>query len=628
MKFINGSSNMKIYDKIFLSVFLNVRTIPLLFLFISNSAFSYIAQYTSVYRFDSRPPEEIFQYGFTPQGSNPSLYHHVVENRPELESYEERSNYVATTHDRTIAVQWARDYLYLDEHETDLVYVYEIIPNEDFYSVVDSFQSAIDSGHFSSVENNLLRRAIGNIEDSEAESDDYSDTEPGFGHEGEIVASGQITSDRIVSVTTYRLDSTQEEDDMVVVGEESNASFDSSHLGQLSNGTPLSEDLIFGEWFRSREDRNTIASLVNSMVDQVSSDLLGIDPNDVFQPTCQRSIQECLKPHNIVLTSDYQTGLLCLRTNSSLSNPTAEASAHINYCSDVEGKQREWVYTSQGQFIQVMKDSKGRKNYFCLTYNGYPDEMVMKICNSNDGKQKWFFRKVNSGNEEYRVMVNGEDILKNDYGVVYKVDNYYEIIRNMTDPLYQFELNIKPYFYSNGDDNSVLYNYDGDQFEYLAPYSDWVALRKDFYRNIYYNAHSMSIFSIREPEYGQAYSSCFDSEINTSWSWVKNSDCSPISVTNSQQWKIDFTPIKRYLSYGQYYFIDQVRIKSKSNADLFVDYSGSHKGYAFADYPPYSSGYHVSRYRNFYSKQKLPVNSVSVENRWENRPQSYDVFAK
>ncbi|WP_158134199.1 scabin-related ADP-ribosyltransferase [Vibrio navarrensis] len=604
----------------------SAKMVSLLFIFISNSAFSYITRYTSVYRFDSRPPEEIFQTGFTPQGSNPSLYHHVVENHPELESYEERSNYVATTHDRTIAERWARDYLYLEGHESDLVYIYEIIPNSDFYSVVDSFQSAIDGGRFSSVENNLLRRAIGNIEDSE--TDDYSDTEPGFGHEGEIVALGQITHDRIVSATTYRLDSAQPDDDMVVVAEESNASFDSSNLGQLSNGEALSEDLIFGEWFRDREDRNTIASLVNSMVDQVSSDLLGINPVNAFQPSCKRSTQKCIKPYNIILTNDYQTGILCLRTNSSLSNPTAEASAHINYCSDVEGKQREWIYTSQGQFIQVMKDSKGRENYFCLTYDGYPDRMVMKICNSKDSKQKWFFRKVNTGNEEYRVMVNGEDILRNDYDVVYKVNNYYEIIDNMTDPLYQFELDIKPYFYSDGDNNSILFDYDGDQFEYLAPYSDWVALRKDFYRNTYYNAHSMSLFSIREPEYGQAYSSCFDSEINNSWSWVKNSDCSPISVTNSQQWKIDFTPIKRYLSYGQYYFIDQMRIKSKSNADLFVDYSGSHKGYAFADYPPYSGGYHVSRYRNFYSEQKLPVNSAAVENRWENRPQSYDVFAK
>ncbi|MBE4593746.1 hypothetical protein BOO24_15545 [Vibrio navarrensis] len=620
---------MKIYK-----MFLSVKMVSLLFILVSNSAFSYISQYTSVYRFDSRPPEEIFQTGFIPQGSNPSLYHHVVENHPELESYEERSNYVATTHDRTIAERWARDYLYLEGHGTDLVYVYEIIPNSDFYSVVDSFQSAIDGGHFSSVENNLLRRAIGNIEsdDDDDDDDDHDDFEEGFAHEEEIAAMGAITTDRIVSVTGFRLEPTQDDDDddVVIFTQNSNANFDSRNLGQLSNGEPLSEEHIFGEWFRSREDRNSIEALVNSMVEQVSSDLIGINPILAFQPSCQRSrsVHKCTRPYKVILTNDYQTGLLCLRTNQSMSNPTVAASAHINYCSDAEGEQSEWIYTSQGQFIQIMKDSRGNKNYFCLTYDGYPDKAKMTICNAKNSKQRWDFKKINAGDGEYVVLVNGDSILKNDQGVVYKVDNYHDIIINMTDPLYQFELNIKPYFYSDGDDNSILYDYDGNQFEYLEPYSDWVALRRDFYRNTYYNAHSMSLFSIREPQKGQAYSACFDSDINDSWSWVKSTDCSPISVSNSQKWIIDFTPIRRYLSYGAYYFIDQLRIKSKSNSDLFIDSSGGNNGYAFAEHPPYSGGYHVSRYRNFYSKQKVPVNSAAVENRWSSRPQSYDVFAK
>ena len=597
----------------------------------SFGSFSAIKSVDVVYRFDIRPPEVIFEQGFTINGENDSLYHHVAENYPFRETISERSAYIATTSDYDFAFEYLENSMQRSINLIEHGYIYEINTNENFFDVNGNLEFALANYGFDIRRRNLIRRVLGTEFDYDSDYNYPSDSSDGdfytgFANESEFVSNRNIAASSIVSVRSFRrvvdgMDVNAEE-----IGQENNSRYDPETSDVGSNPDPLPETVIFGEWFQDREDRNTIASLLNSMVDQVASDLLECSPA-TGSSTSSRQKREtvCHEAHKIVLTNDYQTGKLCLHTNQDLSNSTGETDAQINYCSRVKGKQSDWLYTSHGQLLQTMNDSKSHKNYYCLTNKGYADRLSMEICNTKDIRQSWAIKSVKSSGQKYSVMSNGDYTLANNYNMVYKVDNSSVLFRNMTDPLYQFELEIKPYFYSDGSDGS-LFEYDGDSDEYLKPYSDWASLRKDFYRKTYYNAHATSLFSIREPQYGESYASCFESEMTDSWEWVRSTACSPLFVTDSQKWFLDFSPIKKYLSYGQYYYIDRLRIESAHGAALFIDYSGAHKGYAFSDFPPYSAGMHVNSYVNFYSKQSLPINPSAVENRWESRPKRYDVL--
>lgn len=113
------------------------RLIGFLFLILVSAA----SHASFFYRADTRPPDEIFRHGFTPSGSNPSLFQHVVgfTCRPG----EQTSGFIATSSSEQFATGWGRDTFADGVH----FYVYRIRASLHFYNAGQSlFQASHRTG--------------------------------------------------------------------------------------------------------------------------------------------------------------------------------------------------------------------------------------------------------------------------------------------------------------------------------------------------------------------------------------------------------------------------------------------------------------------------------------------------
>ena len=86
-----------------------------------------------LYRFDTRPPAEVFAGGFTPRGGNSNLVLHVL-------TVPEQSAFISTTSSYMAALRFAREYLEHAQDPNAVAYVYGISANADFYPVTSSLE--------------------------------------------------------------------------------------------------------------------------------------------------------------------------------------------------------------------------------------------------------------------------------------------------------------------------------------------------------------------------------------------------------------------------------------------------------------------------------------------------------
>lgn len=96
-----------------------------------------------VYRVDYRHPDEIFERGFTSWGRNTELLTHIIGD-----SIRNRTDgLIATTSSIESARQIAADVMPSDD---DVAWLYEIIPNDNFYDVNSSLINAATTHNFTS----------------------------------------------------------------------------------------------------------------------------------------------------------------------------------------------------------------------------------------------------------------------------------------------------------------------------------------------------------------------------------------------------------------------------------------------------------------------------------------------
>ena len=95
-----------------------------------------------VYRMDYRNPDVIFARGFEALGDNDSLYDHVSGGS--CRTGTSTTVFVATTSDKTFAVNWGRDRFCLHNKATEF-YVYKIRATENFYSAEASLRNTGES---------------------------------------------------------------------------------------------------------------------------------------------------------------------------------------------------------------------------------------------------------------------------------------------------------------------------------------------------------------------------------------------------------------------------------------------------------------------------------------------------
>lgn len=84
-----------------------------------------------VYRFDTRPPDQIFSHGFVPYGINADLVAHVDGTS----LAEHTSAFVATTDDPEVISAILLRHAELNPRESDPLWVYQIRPTENFFDV-------------------------------------------------------------------------------------------------------------------------------------------------------------------------------------------------------------------------------------------------------------------------------------------------------------------------------------------------------------------------------------------------------------------------------------------------------------------------------------------------------------
>ncbi|PHM47581.1 scabin-related ADP-ribosyltransferase [Xenorhabdus miraniensis] len=94
----------------------------------------------TVYRIDSRPPQQIFilNGGFHPWGTNADLAEHIQDYSLGTNQPAEGSAFVATTSNEEQAIEWG---VMMSSSSEERFYVYNIRPTANFYSVVLSLQS-------------------------------------------------------------------------------------------------------------------------------------------------------------------------------------------------------------------------------------------------------------------------------------------------------------------------------------------------------------------------------------------------------------------------------------------------------------------------------------------------------
>lgn len=88
-----------------------------------------------VYRVDSRGPDKIFKHGFTAWGNNLELLPHIVGDTPKSKT----DGFISTTENVNSARQIAADIMPYDD---DVTWLYEIVPNDNFYDVNRSLLQA------------------------------------------------------------------------------------------------------------------------------------------------------------------------------------------------------------------------------------------------------------------------------------------------------------------------------------------------------------------------------------------------------------------------------------------------------------------------------------------------------
>ena len=138
------------------------------------------AQPRFVYRFDYRPPEEVFLSGFTALGGNRDLLEHVVVGRD--------SAFISTTESYAVARRFAQRQLRGASERSG--YIYAISTNPTFYPVTASLEEFLARGRVDGVdrEHYRLARAVESAIDE-------------FGWEREYVTTGPVWARWVHSAT-------------------------------------------------------------------------------------------------------------------------------------------------------------------------------------------------------------------------------------------------------------------------------------------------------------------------------------------------------------------------------------------------------------------------------------------
>ncbi|MBX9838198.1 MAG: hypothetical protein K2X69_07750, partial [Silvanigrellaceae bacterium] len=515
----------------------------------------YIPQF--VYRATVTSPQVIFESGFERGGGrrvqrSRDLSEHLysgllspVDSLIEVASAQRQnpSAFISTYESSDYAIQLTRDLVspFLDHGSiwANRLYVYQIVPQHNFISVVDSYS-----------------RALNDIANTPQQRQNLISLDRFYTEGNEFAVLDRIPRESIVLARRYEYDFTE---NRYVERETLNnpnyaARPRTNHLriypiGNVPNAQEVnsinrriecelvvppapqvkSSQINFMRKKRESTDHNT-----NCLVAKNQENEKVQMPNEIFSQNATKII---VMAHGV---NNY-----CLATYKDY--------VYLENC-DNKSVKKDWIYSELGQLISEIYDGKNYQ-YYCLTtinYKGHEVEFMsrMRICDLNSQDQFWKFTKIS---DDEHALVNSKSSV---VGIKKSLSNYYyttltdkklqnlkekpaliiknykEIKKNISPPFIQFSvgINILNDFAAIGrkrvtSDNPIT-NYtiypDKDYFAYSFSQKE-----SGEYIN-YFNLHNKTFFS----NYGYTGlkpNTCYYSNLvkngGSSWDWAKNAYC-------------------------------------------------------------------------------------------------------
>ncbi|CAE6962173.1 NAD+ ADP-ribosyltransferase activity [Vibrio sp. B1FIG11] len=218
----------------------------LIILFLISLVIAPFSQAITVYRGDTRGPDDIFQNGFQSIGSSQDLMRHI--SGASCFGGDRNSGFVSTSRNRLRAFHFAEGTA--QETGRNLAYVYEVETNEYFIDVLETLELARHQPAYSSAQRIRLQNYM-----LQAFS------------EAELVVRTLIPSRNIISVTIFNLDDGTEE-------RRENPNY---VRGTNASPSPLPESAILSSIPPSSINATMASSSVSSPSETVSACFMGGD---------------------------------------------------------------------------------------------------------------------------------------------------------------------------------------------------------------------------------------------------------------------------------------------------------------------------------------------------------------
>ncbi|WP_186647491.1 hypothetical protein [Fluviispira vulneris] len=463
-----------------------------------------------VYRATPSKPDKVFAQGF-----QRSRNEHADLSRHINGETQDPSGFISTTSSIGYAFAYAESYAMGWWHVSEF-FVYEIIPDENFVSVSNTYYRTLRNETDSAARNQL-------------EEQNYA-----FTREDEYSALYTIPPERVIAATRFEFDRnirrfTQRERIINTITRENEHSPqlqaaihpNTYSLGTIGNRQYTYNGISSGfacveitqsSSFSMRKKRSTIDNRICPLT----------------QPLVFETLEEpekFLSRKSLKIAASVDGYTYCLTTYDNY--------IYLDYKCKTPQK---WNYTEFGQFISEINDGKNQQ-YYCMTApqeDAGEDYARMQICDLNNDKQIWKIKKT----------TNGETLILSSNGYVLSYYRSYAFLRkkyeeNMAMKILNASLlkerQAKALIQFSVDPLKTKDNYILYPTSHGYAYID-VAQSLINYTN-YYNAHNNALFS----SYGNKTEGpqvCYFSSLlrkgGSSWGWVKDEYCSTKGKMNQE----------------------------------------------------------------------------------------------
>ncbi|RDB36192.1 MAG: hypothetical protein DCC88_06325 [Spirobacillus cienkowskii] len=467
-----------------------------------------------VYRTSPSAPKEKFLLGF----SRSTNYHtdlglHITGDPGQF------SGFISTTSNRQYAVSFAQAYA-MGWWNVREFYLYEIVPQNNFVSVTDTYERALRE-----TDNPIIRQQLENLRHI-------------YTWENEYAALYEIHPETIISATRYEFDMNsrrfvEREEIVNTVTRESRTE---PHVIPMLHPDTYSIGTYRNVYYSYNGTSAGFACAeVPSNAHAMKKRNDNLPENNLCPKESLRALEVVENPNYFLPKTQFKFKLSVFNKGKYCLNPASQYYVYIDFCEVAA----HWNFTEFGQIITEVDDGH-KKQYYCLVAGKLQKDYIkLEICDLNDYKQFWKLVDLDKDNLTIASLDNRYIASSYNY-YIYLANNYKSgsvikihrsdalMLQNKTKALVQFS--VDPLMVEN---KYVLYPTSKGYMFVDSPSS----LNK--YVN-FYNAHNNSLFSSYGHERNGPQVCYFSSLLKSgggAWGWINSDYCSNQgSMTHEYRW--------------------------------------------------------------------------------------------